>query len=305
MEMFAGAPAARMASDVIAHAESWRPDLIVRDACEFGGYLAGDALRLPYTSVGVSAGIADLMAAPVVAALNRQRALLGLPSDPVGARIHRYLHAHLMPAAYDGQDAALPHSRSYRVDSDRPGERLPGWMADVDQGKPVIFASFGTLASMFPVYEEPLRAVVAGLADLDCTGIVGIGTGKDPDSYGPLPENVRLVDWISQPLMLQCSDLFVTHAGYNSVRQALGCGVPMVTIPLIIDNFAAAARCADLGLGVRLEWDLLGPSQLASACRATIGDPGFQHRARKMQRRILASPSVNGGLTGDLEELIR
>ena len=47
-----------------------------------------------------------------------------------------------------------------------------------------------------------------------------------------------------QPLLLARCDAFVTHGGFNSVKEALSSGVPMVVVPISADQPYSAERCA-------------------------------------------------------------
>ena len=49
-----------------------------------------------------------------------------------------------------------------------------------------------------------------------------------------------------QQRLLNSAELFVTHAGYSSVREALTAGVPMVCLPLFADQPHNAARVEEL-----------------------------------------------------------
>jgi N-glycosyltransferase len=43
--------APKMADDLLKLGNTWRPDLLVRDPVEFGGYIAAEAWRLPHVTV--------------------------------------------------------------------------------------------------------------------------------------------------------------------------------------------------------------------------------------------------------------
>src|SRR5207237_287793 len=53
--VFADVTAGRVASDVIAIARDWRPDVIVRESMEYGGCLAAEALGIPHASIAGNA----------------------------------------------------------------------------------------------------------------------------------------------------------------------------------------------------------------------------------------------------------
>jgi N-glycosyltransferase len=290
----------RMASDLLALAPSWQPEVVVRDPLEFGGYLAAEVLGIPHVSIGAFGGVASLNQWLPAEGIDAHRAIFKLPADPDLTTLCGILHANLMPPSYDPAELEIPTARCYRhTNPTQVGEKLPAWVGDLPDAQPLILAAMGTLFHMVP---GRLDTMIAALADLECTAIVVVGAGKNVESFGPQPSHVKLVEWICQPLLLECCDLFVTHGGFNSVRESLRFGVPMVIVPVMGDQPYNAARCAELGLARALTADTVSPATLRDACREVLEDPKFRRRARTMQRQILALPSLEV-LIRDLELL--
>jgi UDP:flavonoid glycosyltransferase YjiC (YdhE family) len=98
-------------------------------------------------------------------------------------------------------------------------------------------------------------------------------------------------------------DLFLTHAGFGGVREALSAGVPMVALPLFADQPANAKRLAELGVGVVLRPDEADATALEVACRKVLDDSAYRLAARGYQRRILSLPGA-GRLVADLTTLV-
>jgi N-glycosyltransferase len=292
-EGYPGAGALRTARDVIAHAETWRPDVIVRGTCEFGGYLAAEALGLPHASVGTGGGNARYLDRSLLApALDTGRAVLGLAPDPRAERIYAHLHANLAPAAYDPDELTIPNARCYRHASpEASGERLD------DPGEVTVLAAFGTMNPLMRAWDPVTRAVVDGLGELGRPAVVAAGPGR----FGA-PPNVRVVEYVPQPLLLECCQLFVNHGGFNSVREALRLGVPMVIVPWMTDSHLNADRCVRAGLARVVPRDALTPTVLRDACVDVLGDPRYRDAARAMRRRMLALPPLDVFIQ-DLEAL--
>src|SRR5437016_5020678 len=79
-----------------------------------------------------------------------------------------------------------------------------------------------------------------------------------------------------QTLLLRRCDLFVTHGGFNRVKEALTEGAPMVVLPVSADQPYCAQRCADLGLAVTVSGDDRTPMATRDAARSVLGDPSFK-----------------------------
>jgi len=303
VRMFFGGRVVRRAQDLVRVAADWRPDMILRDSAELGGCLAGEALGIPHVSVqstgrppGVQVGSAAL-----TAALDGHRATFGLPPDPGLQALHRHLHANLMPPEYDPAAARMPNARCYRqTRAEHPGEDPPAWLGDLPEGRPVVLAALGTA---FHVMPGRVEALLLALAGIDCSAIIAVGDGRDVAALGPQPAHVRVVDVVAQPLVLECCDVFLSHGGFNSVRESLRAGVPLVITPVAADQPTTAQRCAELGLARSFSTEPPPPEALAEACREVLADPGYRSRARAMQRRIVALPSLDQ-FAADAEQLV-
>jgi N-glycosyltransferase len=293
-----------MARDIMAAAGDWRPDVIVRENTEFGGYLAAEALGLPHASVGAAGGGVDYLDVRVLApALDVQRTALGLPGDPDGVRVYAYLHANLAPARYDGPELPVPRSRYYRqTNPELPDERLPEWLAEMPDDRPFVLAAFGTMYHGLAVWDAIVGDVVVALGGVDCTAVVPLGAAVGHWDRA-IPDNVRLVDHVPQPLLLECADLFVNHGGFNGVREALRLAVPMVIIPWLTEQPDNAARCARAGVARVLSHHEVTPARVRQACTEVLGDPSYRRNARRMRREMLASPPIDA-FVADLESLV-
>ncbi|HYZ53666.1 MAG TPA: nucleotide disphospho-sugar-binding domain-containing protein [Streptosporangiaceae bacterium] len=111
------------------------------------------------------------------------------------------------------------------------------------------------------------------------------------------------VSFVQQRLLLPACDLFITHAGFGSVRETLTAGVTTVALPQRADQPANAQRLAGLGFGITLARDEVDTAALTAACRRVLEDSSYRHAARGFQRQILGLPGIDG-LVADLNALV-
>ena len=287
-ELFIGAASHRMVADVVAIARQWGADLIVRESLEFSGCVAAELLDLPHASVAAAADSALDRHDQLAPALGRLRAQVGLPADPAAAMPYRYLHLCFMPPRFDGVDARFPPTARFFRHSNppRPGEQLPTWLSDVP-ARPNVLVSLGTVFHRTPgLYETILDALREEPVNL----LVAVGRDQDPARFGPQPSHVRVERYLPQPLVLPHCALFVTHGGFNSVKEALSVGVPLVVIPIAGDQPYSAERCAALGVG-----EVVGPAErtvdrIRAAARAVRTDPGYRDRATALAGEMQSLP---------------
>jgi UDP:flavonoid glycosyltransferase YjiC (YdhE family) len=287
----------RMVPDLLSIAGEWRPDLIVREGMEYGGCIAAERLGIAHASVAGNAyaaldspeigyfpGNRRMVAEP----LARHRDGFGLPPDPQVEMPFRHLHMCFTPPAWDGASAPRPDNARFlrHTSTLSPGAALPGWVEQLT-GRPTVLASLGTVFNKTP---GVLEAIVEALAEESVNVVVAIGRDVDPARFGAQPQHVRLEAYLPQPLLLPRCDAFVTHGGFNSVKEALSAGVPMVVVPISADQPYSAERCAALGLGRTVGPGDRTPDAIRDAVRQVLAEPGYRRSARAFQAEMRALP---------------
>ncbi|MDI2027574.1 glycosyltransferase [Saccharopolyspora sp. TS4A08] len=277
-----------------------RPDLVVREGTEFGGYYAAEKWGVPSAVIDISpmAPYGD-----VLEHLNAGRAHFGL--DPIDDpwQPMRTFRAGVVPELFYPEGARLGSARQYRVPAADP-ERLDPAIAELPD-RPLVLASLGSNAPMM-LGERPqlLETIIETLGKLPVTGVVALGAHRDPrDWTGVRTENVHLTSFVQQQTLLPACDVFLTHCGFNSTRESLYAGVPMVGVPMFAEQPRNAARIAELGAGLSLNVEDATAPALHDALLRVLDDRSFRTAARGVQRRTLALPPLSQLVT-DLESTL-
>ncbi|MEJ2890847.1 glycosyltransferase [Actinomycetospora aeridis] len=296
--LFAGPHVADAVRALRPVADRLAPELVLRDGTELAGLLLAEERGIPHVAAP-SGGGQRMGPALVDDALRARSAELGV--GPVtGADLHRHGRLDCLPPGWSFAAEGVAPAWSYRQDDEvARGDVLPAWIGELPAGRPLVLATIGTALPMMagreggPPGDGPpvdpsgtLRALVDGLADLDCEAVVATG-GLPVADGAPAPEHVHVLDWVPQPLLLSCADLLVTHGGYNSIREAVRTGTPMVVLPQFGDQEANADRVGELGLGRRS-----GPGDVTATCAAVLADGDVRAEVRRAQRAMLALPPV-------------
>ena len=291
---FAGALGGRFAADLVDTLPAVKPDLIIREATEFGSYYAAELLGIPQVTIDITpmAPIADLA---ILAEVNRQRIALGL--GPVDDPWHpmRTLRAGVVPEAFYRAETRLPTARYYRPPVAAGEQPLDPAIADLPSDRPLVLASLGSNATHF-IGDGPslLDTIVEALGAMPVTAVVALGAGRDPSQWqGARPDNVHLTSFVQQSLLLPACDAFITHAGFSGTREALAAGVPMVTLPMFAEQPANAARIAEIGAGTGSWIEDATTDSVRTAVETVLTDPTYRARARGIQRQMLALPSFD------------
>ena len=128
-----------------------------------------------------------------------------------------------------------------------------------------------------------LRAALTGLAE-EPVRVLATTNRRAPSRPLPLPDNARVVDWVSYAKTMPHCQAVVCHAGHGTVARALACGVPVVACPHAGDMAENAARIRWAGLGVSLPRRFQTSRGVRLAVRRLLADPEYAERARELER---------------------
>ncbi len=171
---------------------------------------------------------------------------------------------------------------AYRTAEAFPFEKL--------NGKPLIYASFGTMIGRrFDVF----RVIAEACLGLDIQLLISLGGAASPEELGPLPGDPLVMRYVPQLEILPRTSLMITHAGINSVLECLSEGVPMVAVPISLDQPGVAARIAWTGTGVVLPLQECTASTLRSRIEEVLGNPSYRERAKWFQQLLAAEDGLS------------
>ncbi|MFN9425746.1 MAG: glycosyltransferase [Cyanobacteriota bacterium] len=160
-----------------------------------------------------------------------------------------------------------------------PWERL--------DGRPLIYASLGTLQNGRP---EIFEQIAAACAPLDAQLVISMG---NPNSVPPaLPGDPLVVAFAPQQRLIERSTLVISHAGLNTTLTALDCGVPVLAIPITNEQPGIAARLAFCGAGRVLPVQQLGEERLREMVKEMLKNPSYREQAKRMRAENQAAGGV-------------
>jgi hypothetical protein len=286
-ELFARLDARAAVPGVLAACESFRPDLIVHEVCEFAGALVGAHTGVPVVSVGIGLAALERLVMPATkAALDDVRGELGLDAGESAAYF-----TLTPPLLEDPAAPGPPGAQRFRERDDRAAGRLPDWWDGADG--PLVYLTFGSVAPQLDFFPGLYQAAIDALAPLPARVLVTTGRDRDPADLGPLPPNVHAERWVPQADVLPHAAAMVCHGGFGTLRGGLAAGVPMAVLPLFADQPYNAARVAALGAGVALPHGPAGVAGMAEAVRALLADGRYAAGAAAVADDVRALPTVD------------
>jgi MGT family glycosyltransferase len=168
------------------------------------------------------------------------------------------------------------HDGKGRLDFPFPWDRLTG--------EPIVYASMGTVqvgnADLFSV----IAAAVSKHKGLQL--VLAIGNVLHPEQIGSVPNNAIVVNNAPQLELLKKASVCITHAGFNTVLEALTQGVPQIAIPVTNDQPGVAARIADKKTGKTTSLNGLDASNLSALVNEVCNNPIYRDNSRSIQKAI-------------------
>ena len=144
----------------------------------------------------------------------------------------------------------------------------------------VIYISLGTLhnvnARFYNICIEAFRESAYKV-------VMAVGYETDMYPFQNLPENFIVRQSVPQQGLLEYVDLFISHAGMNSVNESICCGVPMLLLPHHFEQQMIANRVQELGMGLVMDIKKIRPSTLNKAVHKLISDGFYRNHALTYQ----------------------
>jgi UDP:flavonoid glycosyltransferase YjiC (YdhE family) len=287
-----------MVDGVDAAVDAFGADVVVVDQQALAGAVVGRRRDLVWaTSATTSAELVDPLAGlPKVAdAIRQLRVELqirhGVP-EAVANEGDLRLSPHLV-LAYTVEEltgslvgtpaGAVPVSFVGPSAGARPPAAPFPWDRLADDG-PNVLVSLGTLNA-----EAGARfwtaAAEAFAARPDWTGVLVAPDELVPDP----PPNVIVARRVPQLDLLPRMDAVVSHAGHNTVCEALACGIPLVLAPIRDDQPVVADQVVRAGAGVRVKFARVRAEHLVDGIDQVLHDEGLRSNAARLQAALAAA----------------
>ncbi|WP_434751919.1 macrolide family glycosyltransferase [Paenibacillus amylolyticus] len=167
-----------------------------------------------------------------------------------------------------------------------------------DHELPLIYISFGS------IYTDRLdfyRKCIEAFRDSEAQIIMSVGKSIDPSCLGDIPENMTVHAFVPQLEILSKADVFISHAGYNSVSEALVFGVPLILFPQGADQFAIASRLEELGVGAYVRDISISAADLRDMTFETMRNEKMRAEAVRLGSSFFETGGMVEGVSRILE----
>lgn len=284
----------------IARAE--KPDYILFDGMCPWGSLVAKVLRLPSVA---SLALTPPIKPPPSAMLKLLPLFLPMVFRDFGAGLEANKRAKALTNQYglppfgfvgiltNTGDITLSYtSRYFQSFADTAPEsvRFVGWTVSESpangafsfervQGRRLIYVSLGSLNNDDVTF---FKTCIKAFAGSDHFVIMTTGRRIAPESFGSLPENVAIYDWVPQVEVVKQADLFISHGGLNSIHDSLYLGVPLLLVPQQAEQTINAMRVVELGAGLMLKKSQASEEAIRDYASRLLRESQFKTNAQRI-----------------------
>ncbi|MGF6274076.1 zeaxanthin glucosyltransferase [Massilia sp. UYP11] len=299
-------------------------DFLIADQMEAAGGLVAESLGMPFVSVACALPVnrEPGMPLPVMPFMHEdsERAFkivegstmvydwmmrpheraISAAARQLGVRPRGKLHECLSPLAQIGQvvpgfdfprRALPPHFHhvgplhgAAAAPAHTPAE-LAALLPSASSTRPFVYTSLGTLVSQrFGLFKRIAQACARQDAQL----LVAHCGGLDESQARALERigDTRVHAFVPQLAVLARADAVISHAGANTVMEAIATRTPILALPIAFDHPGAAARVEYAGVGLRASPRFATSAELSRKLRRLLDEPGFRQRMEPLAEQI-------------------
>ncbi|WP_167957542.1 macrolide family glycosyltransferase [Anaerosporobacter faecicola] len=149
--------------------------------------------------------------------------------------------------------------------------------------KKLIYISLGSINTDFLYF---YKMCIATFCDTNYYVCMSIGKKINQAELGEVPSNFMVNRFLPQLEILKKADVFITHAGFNSVNEALYYGVPMLALPQVNDQHMVSKRLVAMQLGITEDIKVLTPELLRDKVEALISDKKIKENCMQISLQM-------------------
>ncbi|HSW97888.1 MAG TPA: macrolide family glycosyltransferase [Candidatus Saccharimonadales bacterium] len=294
-------------------AELENADCIVHDTLAFWGKVVGKSLQIPTVSVFTSLAYNNTIARryPMIYLPEIMKALLGgsntlkayteyrkicwkykIPADLSASYILTREKLNLVLTSSYFQPCADSFNNSFRFVGppiyQREQDKL--LLQKLDKKKKIIYVSMGTI---FNDNLSFFQQCIDLFENTDYQIIMSLGHRLSEKHLAKIPPNIIVRNYVPQLEILQNVDLFITHAGLNSINESLFYGVPMILIPQMYEQAFNAFRVQELGAGIFLKHNHITSEKILKSIDKIFSTPSYYKNAQKIKKTLEQAGGYN------------
>jgi glycosyltransferase (activator-dependent family) len=303
-----------MIGGLVAHARSWRPDLVLWEPLAFAGPIAATACGAAHARLLWSADVFGCARGEYL------RLAQGRPADDRCDHLAHWLagYARKFGSAFSEEMV----TGQFTVDQLPPSMRLeaphvryvpmryvpyggaaavPDWL-HAPPARPRVALTMGvSLTDHGAGYSVGVQSVLDGLAELDVEVVATLAASAQ-EGLERVPDNARIVSYAPLDALAPTCAAVITHGGFGTFLTTALHGVPQLSAAWDFDSPLLAGRAAAQGGSLAVRADEATGPVVRDGVRRLLDEPRFRERAAALRAELHAMPTPNA-LVGELEAL--
>lgn len=271
--------------------DSFKPDVIIHDESALSGAIAAVKNNIPYaTSITVPPGFFE----PYLYNPERQKLLLDqmfLVQKKMGIQSERVIfNSNQLVLSFTAPELLKPHYKDFKFEAPiqfvgasvegRPEPNKFDWNLIKNPNWPTVYVSIGTLL-------DNIRSVVFKRIVKAFEGQpINILANTDPSLFEQWPDNFVVQKVFPQVEILSRVDAVVTHAGFNTVNEALYFDLPMICLPIAWDQDVNSMLIEIHGCGRKLAHRRLSSNVLKDTVFDVLAQPHYRENAALLGKAL-------------------
>lgn len=154
----------------------------------------------------------------------------------------------------------------------------------------LIYISLGSINTDFIDF---YNMCISAFRDTEYYVCMSIGSKCEASQLGEIQANFLIRSFLPQLEILKRADAFITHAGFNSVNEALYYGVPMLALPQVNDQPKVARRIVEMQLGMMADIKELCPQTLKAKTEALMADHKIKENCMRVSQEMRHSAKLD------------
>lgn len=284
---FAEAAAPRMREDLTPVFQSFQPDVVIHEMAELAAAPMAVGRDIPHVTVAFSGALDDSTLTRARRSMDEVWRAEGVTGADL-SQMFGGLYLHPFPPSFGAPPPYAPTLSVQPGPAPSTAAEAPEWLLQLGTERPLVYLTAGTEAIAQAAPWAALFEAI-GAMDVDAVATTGVIAA---DSFGALPENIHVEQFVPQALVLTRASVVASHGGAGTVLGAAAHGVPQVLYPLAADQWENADAVARCGAGVVCEIERRDASTLSAAFARALGEPELRAAAQAVATEIAAMPTA-------------
>ncbi|KAJ4002841.1 hypothetical protein NW752_012373 [Fusarium irregulare] len=178
--------------------------------------------------------------------------------------------------------------------ADTSAANKPVWWEEVannSTGKDIVFVCQGTVRMDYKDIVIPAIDALKGRPNTLVIVVLG-QRGAQLDSDIAIPDNTRVIDYLTYDDILPLASVFVGNGGYGGVRASLAHGTPLVVAGESEDKTEMCAIIEWAGVAVNLRTGSPTSEAIRAGVDEVLSNPKYKEGAKKIQADMDASDPI-------------